>query len=136
MCGFDPRRGLWICDRNGTVRQLEEAAKLKPWCVWVRIPPVLLDFAFGRVVGHRTACKAVAFAGNVGSIPTRGTRRMARWSNGLRRQVVNLKTRVQLPYEPPVDVRYVRDTARSSSGIGHQVLNLITGVRFPHGSLG
>lgn len=96
---------------------------------------MLLETAFGRVVGHPTTCKAAAFTGNVGSIPTRGTRRTARWSNGLRHQVVNLKTRVQLPYEPPVDVRYVSYTARSSSGTGHQVLNLITGVRFPHGSL-
>ena len=90
-----------VCD--GTVRQQAEAAKLKPWWVWVRLPLVLLDrevlfsrdpdsaegsadlkrqlrlrkviLAFGRAVGRQTACKAVAFIGNVGSIPTRGTGR-------------------------------------------------------------
>lgn len=73
---------------RGTVRQLAVATKLKPWCVWVRIPPVLLRrtpgfTAFGRAVGRQAACKAAALAGNVGSIPTRGTRRTARSSNGL-----------------------------------------------------
>lgn len=86
--------------------------------------------AFGRAVGRQAACKAVAFAGNVGSIPTRGTgsfsildlRLMiegqrsrlrssianqsrkfqeARSSNGSGCQVVNLTARVQFPYEPP-----------------------------------
>ena len=81
------------------------AAKLKPWRVRVRLPPVLLgevQIAFGRAVVRQPACKAGARSGNVGSIPTRGTRRTARSSNGLRCQVVNLTTRVQFPYEPLV----------------------------------
>src|SRR6478735_8037259 len=67
--------------------------------------------AFGRAVGRQSACKADALAGNVGSIPTRGTGSDAEgWiTNGsfFQRpgyQVVNLTTRVQLPHEPPVDV--------------------------------
>src|SRR3954463_11334279 len=64
----------WL-KRHGTLTGI--AAKLKPWWMWVRLPPVLLPgdpgFAFGRAVGRQAACKAVALAGNVGSIPTRGT---------------------------------------------------------------
>ena len=41
-----------------------------------RATPATAGFAFGRAVGRRAACKAAALAGNVGSIPTRGTRRM------------------------------------------------------------
>ena len=99
--------------------------------------------AFGRAVVRRAACKAAARSGNVGSIPTRGAGRSGQWSgrgkilhtvycpltkarssNGLGCQVVNLTTRVQLPYEPLVCGVDVFDTTRSSSGIGRQVLNL------------
>lgn len=86
--------------------------------------------AFGRAVGRQAVCKAAALVAMWVRFPPealrkRGTRNAecgtnaeelgfhsafrtpnsalpdeARWSNGLRHQVVNLKTRVQLPYEP------------------------------------
>ncbi len=63
-----------------------KAPELKPWGMWVRLPPVLLPvaagLAFGRAVGRQAACKAAALRGNVGSIPTRGTADTARSSNG------------------------------------------------------
>lgn len=60
------------------------ATELKPRGLWVRLPPVLLPAAgnaFGRAVGRRAACNAAALAGNVGSIPTRGTRRKCGFRN-------------------------------------------------------
>lgn len=90
--------------------------------------------AFGRAVGRQGVCKTAALRGNVGSIPTRGTGRLMIFDLRLKIencriyafqsqifnqkstiphgsffqrpgcQVVNLTTRVQLPYEPPVDV--------------------------------
>lgn len=58
-------------------------------------------FAFGRAVGRQAACKAAALAGNVGSIPTRGTGdREGSFFQRPGYQVVNLAMRVQLPYEP------------------------------------
>ena len=52
--GFKSHRGR---SRHGTVRQPGRAAKLKPWCLWVRLPPVLLEQHAS--VGHWQAPLAV-----------------------------------------------------------------------------
>ena len=62
-------------ERHGT--PTGSAAKLKPWCVWVRIPPVLLRHqpvtpSDARWTA-RPPVKRPPVTGNVGSIPTRGT---------------------------------------------------------------
>ncbi len=111
------------------------APELKPWGLWVRLPPVLLPGRPGEFVSDvrwaaGPSVNRPPFTGNVGSIPTRGTEGTARSSNGSGYQSVNLGMGVRFPYEP------LEDLARSSSGTGRQVLNLLTGVRFPHGSLG
>src|ERR1051326_7242492 len=44
--GFNSRLGRWIDRWHGT--PTGRATKLKPWSVWVRLPPVLLETRVGR----------------------------------------------------------------------------------------
>jgi hypothetical protein len=59
-----------------------KAAKLKPWCLWVRLPPVLLEQHASA--GHWRAQVAVTHppSGCAGSTPARRTDNMARSSSG------------------------------------------------------
>lgn len=59
------------------------SAKLKPWCLWVRLPPVLLEQQHASA-GHWRAQVAVTHPprGCAGSTPARRTDNTARSSNG------------------------------------------------------
>src|SRR5262249_21600122 len=117
--------------RHGTLTGI--AAKLKPWWMWVRLPPVLLPsdrgFAFGRAVGRQAACKAAALTGNVGSIPTGGTGRFRIADCGLgiekRRAATVFQSSITNPQsEIPRGSFFQRP--------GYQVVTLAMGVRFPY----
>lgn len=91
-------------------------------CLWVRLPPVLLN----RVVLLAAACKAVvtkqARWATRGSIPSRPTDNMTRSSNGSGCETLNLAIRVRLPYGsliwPSGGIWYTRD-AQNVVSTGH-----------------
>ena len=72
MCGFDSRWALWFRTTRpcGAAWSARHSVKVE---AAGSNPARGAAIAFGRAVGRRTACKAAALTGDVGSIPTRGT---------------------------------------------------------------
>jgi hypothetical protein len=86
------------------------AAKLKPWCLWVRIPPVLLAEAlFGW-------CSSRSRRAGIKPLPSSGEAEGERFDSFTTHWRLAMKV-------------------RSSIGTGHQPLKLERRVRFPHGPL-
>ena len=97
------RRRSWVQIPSGTLKTWHgtptgRAAKLKPWCLWVRLPPVLLKTCVGWALAGPAGCNPVVRMDPGGSTPSRRTDNMARSSNGSGYETLILVIRVRLPY--------------------------------------
>jgi hypothetical protein len=116
-----PSRALkWHGTRTGI------AAKLKPWCLWVRLPPVLLEHAS---VGHWQAPLAV----NQSSLWTLAVQ--LRPAALLGRSKSERRRRCEADRANLAFGKRLQDTARSSNGSGCETLILAIRVRLPYGLL-
>ena len=102
------------------------AAKLKPWCLWVRLPPVLLrktcvGWALASLGGRNPLASGCA-----GSTPARRTDNMARWSSGRMRDphsrgTGSIPVRVTEYSQVAESADARRSERRARKGVGVQV---------------
>ena len=94
----------WVQTPSGTLKghgtRTGIAAKLKPWCLRVRLPPASLSICVGWALAGPAGCKPVVRMDLGGSTPSRRTsttENTVTWCNLAARWIVYPLVRVQIP---------------------------------------